>query len=142
MKKSVLSMLPKCIARVPVLRSSRTLVSTMPTNNTMVAAARYPGTALSVRSVHLVPQRFVAFGCNAVRGESRYRRSLLGHLLDDRQGWDGRAQDSPTLGRQLLDEVAMQRLAPVHHREERTNLRLAAVEIVDEAGQLIECADR
>ena len=35
----------------------------------------------------------------------------------------------------------MQSLAPVHHREERAHLRLAAVEIADEAYQLVERAD-
>src|ERR1700761_2176152 len=95
MKKSVLSVPPKCIARVPARLSSATLVSTMLTRRTIVAAAKYPGKALlSDRSVHLMPKRFVTHGCHAVRGERRHRRPLLGHLLDDRQGRDRRVQDS------------------------------------------------
>src|SRR5271166_6834686 len=86
MKKSFLSMPPKCIARVPTLRSSKTLVTTMPTSSTIVAAAKYPGTAvLSDRSVHLMPKRFVALACDAVRRERRNRRPIFSHLLDDRE---------------------------------------------------------
>ena len=74
-------MLPKCIARVPVLRSSATLVKTMPIRSTIVTAAKYPdnGVVLSnrklprgqrlsakvpiaqaVHSVDLTPKRLVA----------------------------------------------------------------------------------
>src|ERR1700738_2076783 len=143
MKKSVLSMLPKCIARVPARLSSKTLVNTMPTRSTIVAAAKYAGKAvLSDHSVHLMPKRFVALGCGAVRREGRYRRPIFGHLLDDRQRRNGRGQDSRSFDRQLFDEVIVQPLAPVDHREERTHPRSATVEIADEARQLVERAHR
>jgi 5'-deoxynucleotidase YfbR-like HD superfamily hydrolase len=90
----------------------------------------------------LGPQRAVGLGRGAGRREDRDRRALHRHRLDDRQGGDHGARHLVAFRRQLLADLPVQLLAPVDHREERQDLRAAALELSDKVRQLLQGAHR
>src|SRR5690606_3473175 len=90
---------------------------------------------------HLDPQRPVGAGRTAAGRVDDDGRPLDAHELDRGGGGDGGRGDVVAVGGQALDDLAVEPLATVDHREEGDDLRRVLDLVLDEGRELLEGAD-